>query len=199
MLKALLSSLFCVLLSAKAFAGFMFEPYLGYESQKVAGSTSGVDIGGTGSAIDLGARIGWGFGLGFWSAIDVMTATGGKYSPTTTLTSTFTYTKTDMGLSLGYDFPIKLRTYLTYNFNPSWDLTTETLGVSTATKYSGGTSYKIGLGYSLIAMLTLNFEYYSNTPSSSSSAGVTTTLPATAGDSLTETGYRLVLSMPIRM
>lgn len=197
MVKTVFASFFVVLISSQALAGLMIEPYVGYESGTLKATTvGGGDVGGTGNAIDVGARIAWKF-FGLWAGVDYMIATGGKTSPSTAVAGTdVTYTKNDLGVSLGYDFPIKIRTYATYVLNPSWKQTSTTAGVATDTTYSGGTSWKLGLGYSLIMWLTANFEYYNNSPSKLNTAGVSSDV-STNLSTFTESGFRLVISFPV--
>lgn len=198
MLKAMLSSFFCLLISSHAFAGFLLEPYVGYESQTITATikTSNADAGGTGTAIALGARLGWAFGSGFWTALDGMTAMNGSFNPTTSSTNTTTYTRTNIGLTLGYNFSNKLRMYFGYDFSPSSNVTDSNGGTTSTTKYTGGPAYKLGIGRLFTPSVAVNLEYFNNSPATYETSGGTTGDTSALFSAFTDAGFRLIVSFP---
>lgn len=140
---------------AKAQADLLLEPYLGYMSGhwKQNSSTS---QGG----IDFGARAGW-QNLGLQLGVDYMT---GSMSDKSTPTSN-DVTPNDFGVFVGYSFPIMLRVYGVYDF------------LSTP-KYSHtgtleGHAVKLGVGFTPLPLVEINFEYYSGSYDKVKSSGAT--------------------------
>ena len=199
MLKLISFFLISTLFLKNAFASLMIEPYIGYESETISSKlVNNTEASGKGTAINLGGRFGWSF-MGLWTALDVNMSTGGKFNPNTTSAGTdYTTKRQDMGLAIGYDFPIKLRAYMTYNLSSEQTLTSTTAGVSSDIKYSGGTSYKIGVGFGIIAWLTANLEYFSNSPKTVAAAGSSVDM-STVYTSFSDTGTRLMLSFPLHL
>lgn len=126
-----------------ASAGLHLEPFIGYavSGESTRGSSSEDYTGGP----LLGARIGYGM-LGFFIA--------GEYEMGT-LTQDSTpeveVDQTNLGVSLGYEFPILLRVYGTYVFDAKGEVDSD--------EYSG-TGLKLGVGYTGLPFLAINFEMY---------------------------------------
>ncbi len=123
-------------------AGIHVEPFLGYSlsGDWKDGSTSTDYSGGP----HLGARLGYGM-MGFFIA--------GEYeqgSMTLDSSPEVDFDQTNMGLALGFEFPILLRVYGTYMFNAKAD-------EANSNKYEG-TGLKLGVGYTGLPFVAINFE-----------------------------------------
>ena len=132
---------FALLLSAITFStpakALMIDPFFSYEF----GEGSAEKFSGP----QFGARLAWDM-LGFWAGAEY--ATGSLKGADSDTTSTVT----DLGLSVGYKFPILVRAYGTYILNAK----SETSGAELT-----GTGTKIGFGYTGLPFISLNYEIIS--------------------------------------
>jgi hypothetical protein len=134
----------------QAHAGFLAEPFLGYES----GSTQATTIAGASatssfSGFDYGARLGYIFGKGFWLAAEYTGASGTDKDSS----SSTDYTKTVTSLVFGYDFG-KYNIWAGYGFSDKI-----TYKTTSGDLYYSGTNMKIGFGYDLANHVAVNVEY----------------------------------------
>lgn len=139
--RLMLAAAMVVGFSHTAQAGIHVEPFLGYSlsGDWKAGSTSTDYSGGP----HLGARLGYGM-LGFFIA--------GEYeqgSMTLDSNPELDIDQTNLGLALGYEFPILLRVYGTYVFDAKAE--------ANSSEYKG-TGLKLGVGYTGLPFLAINFE-----------------------------------------
>lgn len=172
-MKKLILALSVLGLTSTASAGFLVEPYLGYEMETLKGTQKGGgDLSGKGSAINLGARVGYKFGMGLWLAAD----------PQMTMKSTFKiddstgdykFARTTTWLDVGYDFPMMARLWAGYALSNEFTITSEGGGTSSDTKFKGGSSMKVGLGFRLMPTVNLSFEYLMNKYKDVESGGAT--------------------------
>lgn len=119
-------------LTATQAQAFFIEPFLGYEM----GHGDSDDLSG----IQFGARLG-GNTLGFMYGVDYTKATL-ENDQTNAETDT-----TDLGVVVGYEFPILLRAYYVHFLKSETDSDLEGDGGS-----------KIGIGYTGLPFLAINFE-----------------------------------------
>ncbi|MGE3756691.1 MAG: hypothetical protein AB7H97_02995 [Pseudobdellovibrionaceae bacterium] len=144
-----LVTLMSLFFGTQAIAGIHLEPFVGYamsgkmktDSFTVAGTTVPAgDDSYTGST--LGARVGYSF-LGLLGAIEYEMGT----------LSVDSASITNLGLTVGYTFPILLRAYATYV--PSSKIS---LKDSDVEMMANGTGTKLGVGYTGLPFVALNFE-----------------------------------------
>jgi hypothetical protein len=149
-------TLVLALLCGQAFAGFMIDPFVGYDMGGIKATTTG------GGAVDLKATgMSYGTRLGFRSMDGLSIAaeyTGGSGklkddSGAAVPLADEDYSHTATGIVLGYDRSM-YRAWVGYGIS---DQLTEK-GTSSDTVYKG-TNYKIGLGVMPIRHLSINFEY----------------------------------------
>lgn len=132
-MKKLAISIFAVLgLATTQANAFFIEPFVGYEM----GHGDSDDLSG----IQYGARLG-GSTLGFLYGVEY-TAASLENDVTNTDTDT-----TDMGIVVGYEFPILLRVYYSHFLKSETDSNLEGDGGS-----------KIGIGYTGLPFVAINFE-----------------------------------------
>jgi hypothetical protein len=143
--------------SINANAGLLIEPHLGYNihSSTTLG-TDKIDYNGA----QYGARMGL-QSLGFMGGLDY---THASYTATTkpnSGTSDKDERKRDeLGVFIGYKFPVLLRAWVGYNFLAKE--TQSVLGPTSGTKvgdYYKGHSTEIGVGFTTIPFVSLNLSY----------------------------------------
>ena len=140
--RLLLAAALTVGFSAQA--GIHLEPYLGYavSGEYNSGGTTKPDY--TGGPL-LGARVGYGM-MGLFVAGDYQMGTLTRDS-----TPEADFDESHLGISVGYEFPILLRIYGTYFLAAEAETTGSTLK---------GTGTKVGIGYTGLPFLALNFEMH---------------------------------------
>ena len=143
-LSALLAA-FAVVAAPTAQAGVLIEPYVGYYMGKsTQPGSEDTDIKGIG----FGGRLGYKF-LGLMGGIDYMT---GMYDADST--PKVDATPTDLGVFVGYEFPIMLRAYLVYNFQNKLEMDS-----TTKVELEGKGGLKFGVGFTALPLVAINLEY----------------------------------------
>lgn len=195
MLRGFFVLLLSQLIFLQVWAGLHLEPYVGYESGTLNQTdTSNMDLSGGTTMTDMGVRLGYSLPLGLWVAADLMSGTGGQVKgKSSDPVASGKSSKMDMGLSVGYEFPIKLRFYGGYILSSAYTFTDDT---SAENKFTGGTAYKLGVGYRFIPWLAFNLEYYSQAPVKYSNSAGTFDV-SEVYRTFNETGFRFVTSFPI--
>lgn len=157
-MKTLLVILTGFLVSVSARAGFMAEPWLGYESGKTdCTNVVGGDCGAKSTGTGYGARLGWMFSGGYWLAGEYMGGSGTiKYDDSSVADDNFEHTT--LGATLGFDFPMGFRVFAGYGFSNS--LKDKSASAEVTFK---GTSSRVGLGYKFHNSLSVNLEYHTDT------------------------------------
>jgi hypothetical protein len=132
---------FC--LGTAAQAGILLEPFMAYETGKFKAPGGESDAAGT----SFGARVGYSM-LGLFGALEYnvgsLTAKG---------TPDVTFSSNDMGLTVGYKFPILFQAYATYFLTSK--------ASSSVSDVSGGGGTRIGFGYTGLPFVALNVEMVS--------------------------------------
>jgi len=141
--------------STAAQAGLLIEPYLGYYYGTTIsrGVTSSIDVTDTSTGLGYGLRLGYKFMVP-WVAIDYSASSGTNETDYPPGTANVDYAWTGIGVSVGADLPLGLRIFGGYGFTDKAVLK-YTSGDDTLT----GSYTKVGLGFRLIPMLSLNAEY----------------------------------------
>jgi len=171
-----------------AHAGFLVEPYAGFMlngSSKVAGTKndySGSAFGARLGMTTFGLMYGIDYGLGAYTISD-------KTSADTKVDAT------DAGVFVGYEFPILLRAWVTY------DLSSQAKGKNSGyeTTYKGK-GLKVGVGYTGFPLVAINLEMFNNTYdkcTTNISVSTDCRTDAMGGSDVTTTGYLLSLSLPL--
>lgn len=178
-MKRLILFLSFLTLSASAHAGFMIEPYLGYEmgNWKYLGNSSGT----TDSGVQYGARLGYGI-LGF--------SFGGEYDGTSltydqTGQSNVSGSGSDYGIYASFKFPVILRIYGEYMIASSLSATQ---GGSSETFKGSGTRF--GVGFTGLPFIEINLEFISRDYSKLNGTSIT-------GGDFTNGTYALNVSLPL--
>lgn len=140
-----------LLTSISANASFLIEPHLGYNihSSTTWGNAT-VDYNGA----QYGARLGLQT-LGLMGGFEYNHASYEKEVTASGTTSKADFGRNEMGLFVGYKFPILLRAWLGYNFSAK---ETQSTG-GDINDYLKGSSTEIGIGYTGLPFLSLNLSY----------------------------------------
>jgi hypothetical protein len=145
-MKILLSlGMFMLMFSATANAGFMIEPYVGYEMGTME-QTGTEDLDNKGAY--YGARLGYSL-VGLKFGVDYQTGsedveqggTSGDYEPT------------DLGVFVGYELPIMLQVYASYFFDSKAQF-----GDSAFPEDFTGTGMRFGIGWTGLPLVSINLE-----------------------------------------
>lgn len=131
--------------AGNAQAAFLLEPFAGMEFNSSA-ELSGTDTDTTGTTV--GARLGF-QNLGLMIGLDGRRMTQ-NFEPKTG--SDIDVTFTQMGLFVGYDFPMMLRIWGNYVFSLEGE------NDDTSTKYTEGSGLVLGIGYKVVPFVSLNLE-----------------------------------------
>lgn len=137
-----------LLFVSQAHAGILLEPYLGYHTGNYKVGNGKYDMNGP----TFGGRVGY-QNLGLFLGVDYML---GKWKDDAS--DSRDASPTDLGLFVGYEFPVMLRVYATYAFDSELKLK----GGAINDKYEG-TSMKFGLGFTALPMVSVNLEYITGT------------------------------------
>jgi len=157
-------------------AGLFVDPYLGYNAgwatkDHTEGSTT-VSLDYTSMGPMFGARAGFQM-LGFMAGAeygmstttqDLAAATVGSVSIPAASTDLQT---TYMGVFVGYELPILLRAWATYNLSVDSEITSDS-GKGNVTSGSG---FTLGVGFTGLPFVSLNVEYRSVTFDKSTASG----------------------------
>lgn len=190
--KLTIATLAMFLSTSIARADLMLEPYIGYESGQTTTihSTLG-DLSAKTGGLQGGLRVGYSFPLLFWTALDYSLVPSGTSRPDL-IGSNYNYKRSDLYLAAGVDLPILLRVWAGYGLQNS--LTEQKSGGDVVHK--GGTNYKLGVGLTMLPLVTVYLEMYQHKFADSEANGVTNYL---GGNSAQDGGWTLGASFPIEL
>lgn len=194
-MKTIFAALITFVLTSSAYAGFLIDPYVGYElgsfSTKFKDSLGGAKGTGTSNGFALGSRAAYAFPSMIFVGLDldlsfITFKTDGASTDDPA-------TRTALYITGGAEFPvIGLRTYLGYALVNSliFDNTS-------GTAFSGGTNIKLGVGYKFVPMLAVNLDYIMRTYSNISSAAITSGSVSDYYEYFNDNTVMISLSMPM--
>lgn len=145
-MKRLLGAIAAVLLmgSSVSHADFLIEPYLGYHLGKCEAGSSDVDAKG----VTFGGRLGFSTMIGLQFGLDYM---GGEWRVDTSPRTDATLS--NLGVFVGYEFPIMLRVFGSYFFDAELKDTSKL----------EGDMIRLGVGLSPLPFIDVNLEYIKST------------------------------------
>lgn len=192
--------LLLVFMISTAHAGVLVEPYLGYRfgSGEIDVTNSGL-LNGTYkyalSGYNLGGRLGYSF-LGVFGALDYSIGKLEEESDGTPAGVTVTdkkdeYDTTNIGLTVGYEFPVFLRAWGTYFLKSELEETTD----SNPDTYEGS-GFGVGIGFTSIPIIDLNLEIRKFSYDEVTDNSGTTSLPSNTASELETTEIMLSVSAP---
>lgn len=130
-----------------ASASLLLEPHVAYNLSG-SGDGSGTEYDYNGPQI--GARVGYQT-FGFMAGLDYTHGTGDMDLKTAGVTTSRDYTTDDVGVFVGYNFPILVRAWATYYFSSEGEIK----GLS---ELSGKTT-ELGVGFTGLPFLSINLVY----------------------------------------
>jgi hypothetical protein len=177
-MKQLVAILLFIVIGSAARADIFIEPWLGYEMgtyKYPAGSLSG-DISGT----NYGARLGYKMlGLSFGAEYS-----GVSLTEKPTSGSNLSVSGSDLGLFVGFNFPVLLRVYATYILSSTGKVDTYTSGNFT------GSGSRIGVGFTGLPFVVINLEAISRDYNKYAGNSI-------SGGDLKYTSFGLNVSLPL--
>ncbi len=171
-----------------ASAGILVEPYLGLEKGKTV-TESGVNSAThDGSAVVLGARLGYTLPILFWFGVDYSLTTGGKGKTSNAIfAQDYDYTRSDLYAVAGFDFPILVRAWFGYGLMNE----IKTTANSITANYNGGAHTKVGVGFTGLPFVSVNVELYNH---AATKVDGNSFLP---GFNFKDAGFLLTASLPL--
>lgn len=145
---AILALSFCF--TSVSQAGWMFEPYLGYEFGKMKDN-----LGGETTATNLGLRVAYTLPVLVWFGLDGTQSLTGNFKADTGPNSDLSRT-TIYGV-VGVDLPILLRAWAGVS------LSNEMKFKDYGDNKLKGNGYKLGVGFTALPFVSLNLEYINDT------------------------------------
>lgn len=170
MITKIISATAALVIAAQAQAGFMIEPFLGYEMSDYKVGSSKKDMTGT----NFGLRVG---GTTAIFSYGIEYAVGSNEVDTNPDIDVDT---TDMGVFVAVDFPILLRAYATYFIKSKAEAGPVELE---------GNGTRIGVGYTGLPFISINFEKINRTYDEDQHGSIS---PKNKTD-----GYLLSVSLPL--
>jgi hypothetical protein len=164
-LKLMAVVLGAVLFTNTSFASLLLEPHVGYNLSG-SGTNNGLKLEYSGPQI--GARVGY-QNLGFMTGLDYTMSSGDVDSTFAGVKSTQEFSTNDVGIFVGYNFPILIRVWGTYYFSNTMELKTSNI------EYSGNTK-ELGVGFTALPFLSINAMYRMVTHDEAKSSVATTSL-----------------------
>lgn len=187
-----------MLFATSSFAGILIEPQLGYS---LGGGYSGsYTISGVGSAntnftysgVSLGGRLGYQM-LGLMTGLNYAMTSGTSTCKSCSPNVDVDYSKNDLGVFVGYNFPILLRAWVAYNFSSKMTFN-QNVGSFHDGDYYKGKSTEIGVGFTGFPFLSINAIYRMHDLDESKSGSSTYTLSG-----LKPTDITLAVSAPFNL
>lgn len=171
-MKQILLSFLLVFGVATQAQAFFVEPFLTYETgENTDDSTEEF------TTMGFGARLGSST-LGFIYGLEYGTYSGDYDNGGTDLD----FDGSDLGVTIGYDFPIMLRAYLTYFLMSKAD-------VGTSIELEGSGGMRIGVGFTMLPFVNINIERITRTFDEQNGASIS--------DEAEFEGYALGVSIPL--
>ena len=175
----ILSSLFILMsFSGTAHAGFLIEPFVDYA---VSGKSKQGSADDDFSALGFGARLGM-TTLGFMYGLEYATGNYTVKQSTGDVDGSFS----DLGLFVGYEFPILIRAWISYYIQSKSDVDNSNV------EYKG-TGTKIGVGYTGLPFISINLQLLMQTYDEYEAGSLSGTL----ANDIKNTAYLLGVSLPL--
>jgi len=151
------SFLLVVAVGAKANAGLMIEPYLGYElSSALKLEAGGVDSGGKTSGLDLGLRVAYKLPMMVWLGLDYSMMSDGKFKGEDA-SNDGKVDRSNLYFDVGVNLPVLARLWVGYGLMNSAKAKFDAGGETTL---KNGTNIKLGVGLTPLPMVSINLEYF---------------------------------------
>lgn len=185
---------YCFAYLSSAQASWLVEPSLGYAAKsKLTIEGTGVDVESSGSPAVLGLKLGFQyFGLmgGFSYKENLETDYDFVFNGTSF--DDEKEKRRDFGLFIGYNLPTMLRVWGSYYF----DTKSETKSGPDSGDWISGSSLGLGVGWTVLPLISLNLEYLATSYDKTREAGVTGDIDS-AFD-VTQKQILLSISLPLR-
>ena len=163
----------------RAHAGLYLEPYASYATGSWSESSTNQNMNG----LTYGARVAYSFPLGFQLGADV---SSGNWTDNST--PSYNVQPTDLGIYAGYDFPILVHVWLTYDVSSQLKYTQ-----NSSSDTFKGSAFKLGIGFKVLPLLSINFDYEMGTYNKDNNNNTN------AYGNLTDKMFMVGLSIPLNL
>ena len=193
-LRKMIILIFIVIFSGTLSASVLIEPHLSYA---IVGDGDYNGSDNSYSGLTYGGRLGLKF-QGFMVGGDYSTSSLSYSEKSTSASRDIKYDRNQMGAFIGYRFPLFLRIWYTYYLEDKLTFKTDVSGWCTTGDYQKGTGDELGLGFTSLRYVSINFLYrhssYNKYSSASAAAGEHDLNPIHK-----TTEYALGISIPISL
>jgi hypothetical protein len=148
--------------AGSANASILIEPSVAVDMSKndFSPKGGGTDMSGKATLIDPGVRLGYESMIGLFVAADYQMAMSGKYTLSNAPGAPATkMSRSQLWLDVGFDAPLLFRVWAGYALVNKMAL--KVSGIPDI-NYTGGSSLKLGVGFNVIPLLSINIEYLMN-------------------------------------
>lgn len=176
-------------------AGLMIEPYLGYDSSTLTleQKSSGTDSGGKISGIRPGLRLGYTLPVFVWLALDYSMMSSATVAGNTS-SGDGKADLSDLFFDVGFNFPILARVWAGVGAMNSGTKKPDSSGAASDLKFDG--AIKLGIGFKVFPMVSLNAEYYTMKVKELETSGTKIDIDSTY-KTATNNGFLISLSVPL--
>lgn len=159
-------------------AGLLIEPAVGFSFSKFEPKNAKEYKA---NGVNLGGRLGY-QNMGFQLGLDYLR--GSEYIDSSHFSGN--YNHSEWAAFAGFEFPVLFRVYAGYIFSAEGDAKHKTDG---KVKFSDGSGMKLGVGYTGLPFIDINFEYRSGKYDKTKVGGL-------SADSTDFSGFMIGLSLP---
>jgi hypothetical protein len=168
-LRKIIFIFFITTFSSIVSASVLIEPHLSY-AVVGDGDYNGSDNSYTG--LGYGSRLGLKY-HGFMMGGDYSASSLSYSEKSTTASRSINYDRSQIGAFVGFRFPLFLRIWYTYYLGDKLTYKTTLSGWSTSGDYQKGTGDELGIGFTNLPFVSINFLYRHSTYKKYSSATAT--------------------------
>ncbi len=168
-LRKIIFFIFTIIFSSVTSASILIEPHLSY-AVVGDGDYNGSDNSYTG--LTYGSRLGLKY-HGFMLGGDYSASSISSSEKSTTASRDMKYDRSQIGAFVGFRFPLFLRIWYTYYLEDKLTFKTTLSGWSTSGDYQKGSGDELGLGFTSLPFVSINFLYRHSTYKKFSSATAT--------------------------
>lgn len=176
-------------------AGFMIEPYLGYDSSTLVleQKSSGTDSGGKVSGVRPGLRLGYTLPVFVWFALDYSMLTGATVAGNTS-SGDGKVDSSNLFVDVGFDFPVLARVWAGVGAMNTATKKPDSSGAASDLTFDS--AIKLGVGFKMIPFVSLNIEYYTMNLKELETNGTKISVDSTY-KAATDNGFLVSLSVPL--
>lgn len=138
-------------------AGVLVEPYFTYETGSALKlESSAGDDGGKSSGLNLGLRAAYRLPVMVWLGLDYSMMSGGTFKGVSSVNDG-KIDRSNLYFDVGVNLPVLVRVWAGYGLMNIAKIKSDSGGDLTL---KSGTNFKLGLGFTALPLVSINFEYF---------------------------------------